>query len=136
MAVAHLVLGRQVFKAQTSLLLASCFLTGALRLRASQEEVCLRNNTREAQNEHNLPLTRSVRLQVRGLGHQSSQNNTELQRTACCCCCCCLGTQPCLTLCDPVDCSPPGSSVLEISQAKILECIAIPSPSRICSTQG
>ena len=26
-------------------------------------------------------------------------------------CCCCLVTQPCLTLFDPVDCSPPGSSV-------------------------
>ena len=47
MAVAHLVLGRQVFKAQTSLLLASCFLTGALRLRASQEESWLRNNNRK-----------------------------------------------------------------------------------------
>ena len=23
----------------------------------------------------------------------------------------CLGTQSCLSLCDPVDCSPPGSSV-------------------------
>ena len=23
----------------------------------------------------------------------------------------CLVTQPCLTLCDPMDCSPPGSSV-------------------------
>ena len=27
----------------------------------------------------------------------------------------------CLTLCDPMDCSPPGSSVHEISQARILE---------------
>ena len=30
-------------------------------------------------------------------------------------------TQSCLTLCDPVDCSPPGSSVEEILQARILE---------------
>ena len=30
-----------------------------------------------------------------------------------------------LTLWDPVDCSPPGSSVHGISQARILECIAI-----------
>ena len=28
-----------------------------------------------------------------------------------CCCCCCLVAQSCLTLCDPMDCSPPGSSV-------------------------
>ena len=27
----------------------------------------------------------------------------------------------CLILCDPMDCSPPGSSVHEILQAKILE---------------
>ena len=34
--------------------------------------------------------------------------------------------QLCLTLCDPVDCSPPGSSVRVISQARILEWLAIP----------
>ena len=33
--------------------------------------------------------------------------------------------QSCLTLCDPVDCSPPGSSIHGISQAKILEWVAI-----------
>ena len=30
--------------------------------------------------------------------------------------------------CNPVDCSPPGSSVHGISQARILEWVAIPSP--------
>ena len=35
---------------------------------------------------------------------------------------CCLVTQPCTTLCNPVDCSPPGSSVNGILQARILEC--------------
>ena len=30
-----------------------------------------------------------------------------------------------LTLCDPRECSPPGSSLHDISQARILECIAI-----------
>ena len=34
--------------------------------------------------------------------------------------------QSCLILCDPMDCSPPGSPVLEISQA-ILEWVAVPS---------
>ena len=33
--------------------------------------------------------------------------------------------QLCLTLCDPVDCSPPGSSVHGILQARILEWVAI-----------
>ena len=40
--------------------------------------------------------------------------------------------QSCLTLCDPMDCSLPGSSVYEISQARILEWIAI-SFSRVSS---
>ena len=35
--------------------------------------------------------------------------------------------QWCLTLCDPVDCSPPGSSVHGILQARILERVAMPS---------
>ena len=39
-----------------------------------------------------------------------------------------LITQPCLTLCNPVDCSPPGSSVHGILQARILEWVAIPFP--------
>ena len=34
-------------------------------------------------------------------------------------------TQSCPTLCDPVDCSPPGSSIHGISQARILEWAAI-----------
>ena len=33
--------------------------------------------------------------------------------------------QSCLTLCDRMDCSPPGSSVNRIFQAKILEWVAI-----------
>ena len=35
--------------------------------------------------------------------------------------------QSCLTLCNPIDCSPPGSSVLGILQARILERVAMPS---------
>ena len=34
-------------------------------------------------------------------------------------------TQSCLTLCNPMDCSPPGSTVLGILQARILEWLAI-----------
>ena len=37
-----------------------------------------------------------------------------------------LVTQSCPTLCDPMDCSPPGSSVHGILQARILEWVAIP----------
>ena len=35
--------------------------------------------------------------------------------------------QSCLTLCKPMDCSLPGSSVHEILQARILEWVVIPS---------
>ena len=34
--------------------------------------------------------------------------------------------QSCPTLCNPMDCSPPGSSVHGILQARILEGVAIP----------
>ena len=37
-----------------------------------------------------------------------------------------LVTQLCLTLPDPVDCSPPGSSVHEILQTRILDWVVIP----------
>ena len=35
--------------------------------------------------------------------------------------------QSCLTLCDPMDCSTPGSFVHRILQARILEWVAMPS---------
>ena len=38
-------------------------------------------------------------------------------------CYCCLAAVSCLTLCDPIDCCPPGSSVHWISQARILELV-------------
>ena len=37
-----------------------------------------------------------------------------------------LVAQSCLTLCDPMDYSPPGSFILGISQARILDWVAIP----------
>ena len=40
---------------------------------------------------------------------------------------CCSVSKLCLTLCDPADCSPPGSSVHGILQARILEWAAISS---------
>jgi len=39
---------------------------------------------------------------------------------------CVLVAQSCLTLWDPIDCSPPGSSVHGLLQARILEWVAIP----------
>ena len=42
----------------------------------------------------------------------------------------------CLTLCDPMDCSPPGSSIHGILQARILEWVAIFLVQGIFPTQG
>ena len=39
----------------------------------------------------------------------------------------CLVAQSCPTLCSPMDCSPPGSSVHGVLQARILEWVALPS---------
>ena len=39
-----------------------------------------------------------------------------------------LVSQPCSTLCDPMGCSPPGSSVWGILQVTRVEWVAIPSP--------
>ena len=43
------------------------------------------------------------------------------------CFCCCLVAKSCPTLCNPMDCSPSGSSVHRISQARILKWVAISS---------
>ena len=42
--------------------------------------------------------------------------------------CVCLVAQSCLTLGNPLDCSPPGSSVHGIFHAIILEQVAFPAP--------
>ena len=46
-----------------------------------------------------------------------------------------LATQLCPTLWDPVNCSPPGSSVHGILQARILEWVAIPFSREFFPTQ-
>ena len=51
----------------------------------------------------------------------------RIQPIAGCCAVLCLVTQLCPILCDPMDNSPPESSVCGILQAKILEWIAMPS---------
>ena len=40
----------------------------------------------------------------------------------------CLCAQSCLTLCDPMDCTPPGSSVCGISQARYWSELPFPPP--------
>ena len=52
----------------------------------------------------------------------------------CVCVCVCSAAKSCLTLCDPMDCGPPGSSVHGISQVRILEWVASPSPGDLLKT--
>ena len=50
--------------------------------------------------------------------------------------CLCASHSSCPTLCDPMDCSLPGSSVHRIFQARLLEWVAISSSRGIFLTQG
>ena len=52
------------------------------------------------------------------------------------CWCCCPATESCPTLCNPMDSSPPGSSLHGISQARIVEWIATSFPRGIFPDQG
>ena len=51
-------------------------------------------------------------------------------------CCSCFVAKSFLTHCNPMDCSPPGSSVHGISLARILECVAISFSQEIFLIQG
>jgi len=48
-----------------------------------------------------------------------------LRKCVCVCVCVCVCAQSCQTLCKPMGCSPPASSVQGSSQARILEWVAI-----------
>ena len=50
---------------------------------------------------------------------------SELYMHVCLCCCCFSVAKSFRTLCDPMDCSPPGSSVHGISHIRMLEWVAI-----------
>ena len=52
------------------------------------------------------------------------------------CVCVCVCAQLCLTLCDSMNCSPSGSSVPGISQARIQEWVAISFSRGLSLTQG
>ena len=62
------------------------------------------------------------------LGIESHTHTCASQETLSgveCVCCCCSATKSRLTLCDPVDYSPPVSSVHGVLQARILEWVTI-----------
>ena len=55
----------------------------------------------------------------------------EKFRNLCCCCCCCSVVQSCPPVCNLIDCSPLGSSLHGISQARILEWVALSSSRKL-----
>ena len=61
-------------------------------------------------------LSISTRLTLSKSLHSLARNSQKIKV---------LGTQSCLTLCDSMDCGPPGSSVCGIVQARILEWVDI-----------
>ena len=80
-------------------------------------------------------ITKSQRKTVREVSQELQNNQRTNDKRAINtfqCVCVCLVTQTCLTLCDPMDCSPPGSSVHGSLQARILKWVVI-SFSRISS---
>ena len=60
--------------------------------------------------------------------HQLPHQNWKQQHpNPKCMCAVCSAAPPCPTLCNPLDYSPPGSPVRGISQARIVEWVAMPS---------
>ena len=55
----------------------------------------------------------------------------SLLRCVCVCVCACVHTQSCLTLCDPMDCAPPASSVHGILQARHWIRLPFPPPGHL-----
>ena len=82
----------------------------------------------QTQGPHHTSLLRaSVALLMHSLLLKFSSNQ----------CCCCLRAQSCLTLCDPMDCSLPGSSPWDSSGKNTgVGCHAPPSPTRGSSRPG
>ena len=85
-----------------------------------------------------LVLNNSVTLVMshKFLQAQTSQKGTKMpsskEQHVCVCVCgfvcvCAKSLQSCLSLCDPMNCSVPGSSVHGVHQARILHWVAIPS---------
>ena len=72
---------------------------------------------------------------IESKGRKRPMSQLEDRQSECSLVHACTVTQSCLTLCKPMDCSPPDSFVHGIFQARILEWVAISSP-EIFPTQG
>jgi len=59
--------------------------------------------------------------------YRCSKDDFKHNVYVCVCVCVCAQSLSCPTLCNPMDCNPPGSSVLGIFQTEILEWVAFSS---------
>ena len=74
------------------------------------------------------PAVRGEKRSVRdGVGESGREKQTASLNTCSDACMHAKSLQSCLTLCNPMDCSQPGSSVHGILPARILEWVAMPS---------
>ena len=74
----------------------------------------------ELSRAHNIYNYGNMRLELWPPSWQDEQRKED-ENGVCVCVCVCVCAQSCLTLWDPMDCSPPGSSIHGIFQARILE---------------
>ena len=73
--------------------------------------------TRGPKGESRLHRLNSHLMNYKTLGNTFNHTNVRISESKV--------AQSCPTLCDPMDCSPPGSSVHGVFQARILEWVAI-----------
>ena len=71
-----------------------------------------------------------LQTELGGARSQRSRASPHPRGRVCVCVCVCVCVS-CVRLCDPMDCSPPGSSVQGVPQAKVLEWVPFPSPRRL-----
>ena len=82
------------------------------RIARRDKKAFLSDQCKEIEENHRMGNTRHLFKKIRDTKGTFHASESEV-------------AQSCPTLCDPMDCSPPGSSVHRILQARILEWVAI-----------
>ena len=103
----------------------SCQCRGLENASYSCQPLCGKDQSRRSKD-----LKAAVRT---GSGSFISSQRSSLSLRMCMYVCCAKLLQSCPSLCDPMDCSPPGSTVHGILQVRILEWVAMPSSRRSSS---
>ena len=83
-----------------------------------------------------MPQTKQLARQKHSLAYQKNNKKNETTKNMVQMTVCVLVAESCPILCNPIDCSPPGSSVHGIFQARILEWVDISFSRGIFPTRG